>query len=334
MQERDASMSTGIAPVFMFGFERSGTTLLTMMVGAHPEIAVPFSVTGLWYRYARQVESGQPALVNGGIEALIDRIVAEERIQLWDTRLSRDDVLAVLAGTTFADVVRAFHLAYAAKCGKPYWANMDIGTLDHMDVPNRWFPDAKFIHIVRDGRDVALSNQTMPYGPGNLSEVAVAWERRLFLNLNMAAMIDPARYLVIRYEDLILRAEATLQQLCAFIGVAYAPAMLTYPDQVDGRVPSEKRWLWPALASAPDASKVGQWKAQMSRTERDLFENLAGTMLERLGYETLGIRRGGLSVHALELCHFLDRGHRLKRFGAKLGIRRLTKLERAARHGG
>src|SRR3546814_15071066 len=88
------------------------------------------------------------------------------------------ELLAGLPVGDYGAVVARFHAAYAEAKGKPCWANVDIATLDHMDLVNSWFPQARFLHIIRDGRDVALSHQPMPYGPGNIAECARAWVNR------------------------------------------------------------------------------------------------------------------------------------------------------------
>src|SRR3546814_5008931 len=70
------------------------------------------------------------------------------------------ELLAGLPVGDYGAVVARFHAAYAEAKGKPCWANVDIATLDHMDLVNSWFPQARFLHIIRDGRDVALSHRS------------------------------------------------------------------------------------------------------------------------------------------------------------------------------
>src|SRR5699024_4541478 len=109
----------------------------------------------------------------------------------------------------FGSVVSAVHREYARQHGKPFWANSDIATLDAMHLANGWFPNGRFLHIIRDARDVALSHQTMPFGAGNIAECALAWRHRVGQSLRMGAILGPSRYLAIRYEDLILEPETT-----------------------------------------------------------------------------------------------------------------------------
>ena len=131
------------------------------------------------------------------------------------------------------------------------------------------------MHILRDGRDVALSHQTMPYGSGNIAECAEAWVRRTTTNAKMGRILGPDRYFALRYEDLILDTRPTLERLCAFLGVAFSEQMLRYGEMVDEKVPEDRRWLWPALNKPPEKSKVGRWRHEMSPTQRIVFEGIA-----------------------------------------------------------
>ena len=317
-------------PLFMFGFERSGTTLLSMMVGAHPAIAVPLSVTGKWFSFANVVHGYDGLRTRRDLEAFVDRVIADERIQLWDASISRGDILDGLTVGSYAAIIRRFHEVYASKKGKPFWANLDIATLDNMDVVNGWFPDAKFIHIVRDGRDVALSHETMPYGASNIAECAERWVHRLTVNLKMGAILGEGRYLVVRYEDLVLESPQTLQRICKFVGVPYEEEMLGYYKMVDDKVPADKRWLWPELNKPPSRSKAYAWERTMSQTKRAVFESIAGDMLSELGYKTYESIPKSFSRFFYELWCFVGRGGRVNRLASKLGIRRVSKLEREA----
>lgn len=324
MTSRIEDQTEGMRPLFMFGFERSGTTLLSMMVGAHPEIAVPLSVTGLWYRYARRLEDDYGHLATReDLERLVDALLAEERIRLWDVELDRDAVLDGLAPGSFAAVVARFHELYALAKGKPLWANIDIATLEHMDLANRLFPQARFLHIVRDGRDVALSHETYRYGGSNTLECAERWVQQLRTNLKMGAMLDPGRYRTLRYEDLVLDSENTLREVCRFIGVDYSPAMLDYPQMVADKIPESRRSLWPALDKPPVKSKVYGWKQRMGAAKRMVFENVANGLLRELGYEAYGQLPKTPRGYGYELWCFLGRGGRFKRLAAKLRLNNL-----------
>ncbi|MDJ0751832.1 MAG: sulfotransferase [Woeseiaceae bacterium] len=308
--------SPAVSPVFMFGFDRSGTTLLSMMVGSHPKIAVPLSTTGLWYDLADELSSN--LTTDQEIERAVDRLLAHERIRLWDHDLDRSRLMPSIAAGDYGSVVTAFHDEYARQSGKPAWASMDIATLDNMHSMNRWLPGSKFLHLVRDGRDVALSHQTYRYGLGNIAECAQKWDARVTRNLRMGAMLDDDRYMVIRYEDLILGPEDVLHRICNLVSVDYSPQMLDYGTAVNSKVPDDKKFLWPSLAEPPDHSKVERWRAEMTQSQRLVFEQRARSLLTELGYETYESLPKSTGAAALNIWYCLDQGHRMKRLRKRL----------------
>lgn len=319
----------------MYGMERSGTTLLSMMVGAHPNIAVPLAVAALWYEIAEEIPSTYNDLASEQDRArLIGDLLAHPRILKWDAPLDEAKVRSQLEGGSFADVVAAFYRAYAAEKGKSHWAQMEIATLDNLPTAHEWFPSARFVHLVRDGRDVALSHQTMPYGSGNIAECAVAWDRRLSTNMALGRLLGPDQYHLLRYEDLIEKPEATLTGLCEFIGVPYNEAMLRYPEMVDAKIPEERRWLWPDIQKGPNADNLYRWRKNMTPAQRAVFEDYAGKLLEKLGYEVSEQAPGSIYPHILDLWYFLGRGARLKRLRRRFGLARKSRLERQAEERG
>ena len=322
------------APTFLFGMERSGTTLLSMMVGAHPEIAVPLATTGMWVRFGQQLATYGKLETKEQLINLTDDILGHERITLWDAELDRERVLGDLPLGDFGAVICRVQAEYARQKDKAHWANIDIATLDHMDLINQWVPDARFVHIVRDGRDVALSHQTMPYGAGNIAECARAWMTRVGTSVKMGRILGPDRYHVLRFEDLVLDSEETLTKLCGYLGVAFDPSMLRYAEMVGEKIPDSRRWLWPAISKPPQDTKVGRWRHAMSRRQRIVFEDAAGDILREWRYETFQPLPKSLSAHFLGLWYFLTQGGRLGRLRRRFGLGRESLLQRTAKKQG
>jgi len=322
------SATGAAAPIFLFGMERSGTTMVSLLVGAHPLIAVPYPVAGLWYELADRFAQNNQPLIEQDCRDLITAVLSHQRISDWDVRLDFAAVEAQRRGQRFSDIQAAVYQAYAAAKDKPRWAQMDIATIDHIAQVARWFPDARFVHLVRDGRDVALSHQTMPYGAGNIRDCALAWQQRMAVCRALGDLIGPERFYHLRYEDLILSLEPTLKDLCAFLNVDFSPRMLAYRETIDEKVPDDRLWLWPNLRQPPDPNKVARWKREMRPAQRLVFEDIAGNALAAFGYEHLEHLPKSPRAELLGIYYQLLRGGRWRRLKMRLGIRSKTPLER------
>jgi hypothetical protein len=151
-------------------------------------------------------------------------------------------------------------------------------------VLSRAFPGAQYVHIVRDGRDAALSMLAMtrrprfnPARPRGLGDFAVAWRREL-RDARRFGLSQP--YLEVRYEELVAEPEARLRDVCAFLGLEYEPGMLEYHRREDPALYSDH----PRLAQPP-VRDARRWRDEMAPADVELFEAIAGDVLAEHGYE-------------------------------------------------
>ncbi len=164
-------------------------------------------------------------------------------------------------------------------------------------------PEAHFVHIIRDGRDVALSLRGLWFDPskGNIEDAAAQWLWRI-REARQQAIICP-HYLEVRYEELLARPRAVLEQICTFVGLDYDPAMENYHHTSGERLRAEmheqrdaqgavvatkaqREAIFEKTALPPDPERVGRWRKEMSMDDRERFESVAGDLLRELSYET------------------------------------------------
>ena len=195
--------------------------------------------------------------------------------------------------------IRAFYRLYAEKQGKPRWGDKTPGYATRMRRIQRALPEARFVHLIRDGRDVVLSRQTKSRRPPPVGLAAKRWKRRIISTRKRAKGVS--HYLELRYEDLVLDTEGTLRRVCEYIEMPFDPAMLAYHERAEERLGEIDRGLpakrgRPRLgarrrlaaherASGPPApERVGAWRTEMTSRDRAAFEAEAGDLLAELGY--------------------------------------------------
>ena len=307
------------APVFAFGFQRSGTTLFSAMLDRHPDLAVPFSVTGLWLETAHRLGDYNHLRTGDDVKGLVGDLCREPRLLQWNVAFDPAQISAGLPAGDYPAVIARFHEIYAAHHGKSRWGHMDIATLAGAGQVLDWFPDARFVHLVRDARAVALSNQGIPFSLGNYLECAERWAQDVSASLAWGRTLPEGRYHVVRYEDLLAAPEATLKTLCTFLELPYAGEMLDFGDSVAARIPPDRlQSLWPLLEGPLQPAQADRWQTDMPVGAQALVERVAGGTLSALGYDIPAEPRAKIRASLTRLWCEAGRGGRFSRRIAKL----------------
>ncbi|MDB5493323.1 MAG: sulfotransferase [Phenylobacterium sp.] len=254
------------APIVVGGCPRSGTTLTQALLGCHPQVAAGPESTIFLRRIteAREIDA-RFGFAPGSVEDLQRRSGSQ------------------------AEFIDLFQQAWLERCGKPIWAEKTPWNVLRLGFLWRHFPGARFIHVIRDGRDVACSLRGMPWAKitaADRSSAEALEECAAYWGFHVAAgrryRHDP-RYYEVRYEDLVGDPERTVRRLLAFLGLDWNDAVL----EADG--------LHEALTKVGHANSnqpgrtihrdaLERWRTDLSAAERRIVEQAAGGMLARAGY--------------------------------------------------
>jgi hypothetical protein len=254
------------------------------MLDSHSQLAIP----GESHFIAKM--AGAPNRYQGpeGFTAngFLDDLLADERFREW--RLPADSVRRALAESnpgSLADAFRAVYGAYAAQRGKPLYGDKTPGYVRHLPLLADLFPESRFVHLLRDGRDVVLSLREMDWGrKGELETLARFWRANIELASAARESLGARRYVEIRYEHLIEDPERALRHVCEFLELPYEPAMASYyerPDELADLLPDEEHH---ASARLPPTKGLRDWRTQMSPEDLAVFERVAGQGLDLAGY--------------------------------------------------
>ncbi len=280
---------------FVVGVGRSGTTLLRLMLDAHPELVIPAETQFLPSVIER---AGR----NGGRDAIVEEIISTRN---WgdfglDAEVFRQRTAAIEGGDVGA-ILRAFYASCAQARDKPRWGDKTPAYVRHMREIGGVLEEARFIHLIRDGRDVAVSRRRRGMGEGKaMADTARLWSERIKQARKQAKRLR-GRYIELRYEDLAADPEPLLRQICDLCGLEFSPAMLSYHRVAEGRIgefardlPAQGRRLARSgteraaahalTAKPPTTERSGRWRSEMSAADRAEFEAVAGGLLRELGY--------------------------------------------------
>ena len=266
-------------PLIVLGVRRSGTTLLRVMLDRNPMLAVPdesYFVPQLARRHRSPVD---PA-------SFLDDLRRLPTLVEWS--LSPDAVAERLdGGMSTGEAVAAVFQAYAAERPKPRWGDKTPLYMQYLPVLESLFPTALYVHLIRDGRDAAVSFLSVPEGimttgwghPRDAAGFACQWATEVGAARALGRRVGD-RYLEVRYETLVAAPAEELRRVCGFAGLAYDEAMLGYVGETDSARKEHQQRL-----NEPPRVGVRDWRTEMARPDREAFEAVAGDLLHELGYE-------------------------------------------------
>lgn len=270
------------------GCERSGTTMLRAMIDSHPLVAVPPESHFLADLANCVREHGQDL----DHEWFMATLVQHERFQKWELPASRVRAsLRQVSPSTVAEAVHLLYREYARSRGKQRYGDKtpryvrEIGTLAEM------LPDSVFIHLIRDGRDVALSYLDVGFGPGSVAEAARVWREDVLTGRRAGQQLRKGRYVEVRYEELVNSPQRELARICDAIGICFDPAMLRYSERAEEIV---RRTFAPrahANLLRPPTAGLRDWRREMPASQLKHFQEIAGEALQAFGYATSGALR-------------------------------------------
>lgn len=280
---------------FVIGNPRSGTTLLRLMLNAHPDITAPPESGFLqWWFQKYSNWSKEDNEKPKKRQQFIRDIFSSKKIETWGLNEEiLDHIIQVKKPSHYGALITLVYEAYAVGMGKNPQLILDKNNyyINHLTLLKQIWPEASFIFIIRDGRDVASSYlevnklQTQsPYRPNlpnNIASIAKEWYENNQKVLNFMEH-ENSNSLLIRYEDMVIHPKQTLDKLMNFFGLSYAPDMIEFYKQNDepkSTIDWKKNTLQPV-----DAKSIGKYNYGLTKKEVAKFEEIAGSLLKTFNY--------------------------------------------------
>jgi hypothetical protein len=274
--------------LFVVGCPRSGTTLLQRLLDAHPDIALihEFWWMERWYR--ERVGLTDDGMVTA---VLADELASFRKSQKklgMDAERLRD---FCVPGESYPSFLSKVFDEFAARKHKTLAGDKSPGYILEIPLLHAWFPQSRFVHLLRDGRDVWLSVRAWDRGPKIAARfstwdkepvitAALWWAELVRRGREDGCQLPPGAYHELRYEDLLFKPEKFLSRLCLFLSVPFTDSMLAFHEGRTRKQPglnAKDAWL-------PMTPGLRNWRTELDDDDIELFEAAAGDLLEELGY--------------------------------------------------
>lgn len=274
-------------PIFIVGMPRSGTTLMSTILSAHPSIAISPQTKFLtkWMRQYPDLDISQPrdfqmfweyfsqgknfSHIGIDSEATLSRILEADKIDYYS-------------------IFDAILQEYAIKMKKYRFGEKTPSNYEHVDLLLKWYPQARIIWLVRDPRAVTASLLAVPWGSSYADVHAIRWRNSIHL-INKDWARDE-RVKIVKYETLVTEPETVIKQVCQFIGEEYTPAMISERSEVTSPIINRDDWSNTYLKSALrpiDKDTIERWRVKLSLYNIAVIEHITRREMHNWGYKPI-----------------------------------------------
>ncbi len=271
-------------PVFVVGAERSGTTLLRLMLNEHPELLLPPET---WF--LTDLMNGLPN--SGSLTAVqIERATAIciGHARWHDIGVSESELRVAVerrAAPTLGEFVDAIFGVLLARNGKRRWGDKTPGYVLEIDRIRDLFADAQFIHVIRDARAVSLSLADKRWFGPHLRDAAGRWSHCVRAGISAGRALPGPLYTEVRFEDLVTHPRRELSRVCEFLGLRYSPVMLEYFRHAAPNIAPWQRQHHGKTQEPPRPEEAEAWRDRMTPYRLLVIEAIAGKEMLAVGQE-------------------------------------------------
>lgn len=271
-------------PFFIVGSGRSGSTLLRLILASHSRITIPPET---WFIIPLiEKVPATSVLTNSEIEKSVEIItnhyrwpdmgIDEQDFRLWVTRLNEPRLKDIL------NLIYDYHLKLEEKS---IWGDKTPPYIKIVPELLLLYPNAKFIHIIRDGRDVAKSFQSKGWNGKWLFRNVTEWKEAINIYNFLKLSKINSRVHEVKYEDLVLDTQSTVKKICSFLDVSFEPSMLDWTKQAHNKIPGRELHIHEKIFQKPNKSDVNRFHNELSKTQILIVESYINKELKSVGYK-------------------------------------------------
>lgn len=272
-----------LTPVLIGGVPRSGTTLLGNLLGAAEECTcTPES------EFLVALLTGKlPLSTKADALETLRYLRNHKTFLFWEMEsysiVSLEKFLDDPSPTSLISLLVESYAEFLGKQKPRFWIDHTPSNLRYTGRWKKAFPNAKFIHIVRDGRAVANSIMKLDWGPSTVIGSAKYWHREVSRRLTVEKLFGEKELLRVHYEVLLQDPEGELKRICDFAGIVFQLGMLK--PGLNFELPEYTSGQHEMVSKRPDPTRINAWQRDLSGIQKERFEIVGGELLEKLGYQ-------------------------------------------------
>jgi len=288
------STKTMSTPFFVVGSDRSGTTMLMMMLDAHPHLGVARESWFLIELMRALPLKGELSREN--IQSAYEIISRHRRWRNWEIPDAvLQNCLDSLQKPDLATLIEAVFRLDERLAGKPRWGDKTPAYVLEIERLREVFPDARFIHIIRDARDVCVSLRKVKWHGPTVVHMAKYWRRHVEAGIRAGQRLGDDVYLQISYESIVADVEGSLEAICRFLEIPFDRGLLSWHERAAEMTADKPMQFQSKIHRAPRPEDLERWKRELPTIAVAAVECMAGDIMQEVGQR----RRFGRQVRLL-----------------------------------
>ena len=279
-------------PIFIVGTERSGSNLLRLMLNQHSRIAIPHpphimrDMAGLESQYGDLTDANRFHKLATDVAQLVNMHFAP-----WPFLILADELISQSKAQTLYGLYAALYDLYAKHSGKARWGCKSTFMYQQIESILKAHSQPKFIHLVRDPRDVAVSAGGSIFSRFHPFSEAQLWSEQQLEIEGWREHLGTDHYLRVRYEDLTAQPETELKHIMNFLGEQFDPAQIEFHNSGEARNLARLSQSWQNVQKPTSTKSVGQYRARLNAQDLSWVESEAWDLMKIYGYSTENERR-------------------------------------------
>ena len=272
-------------PIFIIGTERSGTNLLRLILNSHSDIAIPHP-PHIMKNFSKLEPLYGDLREDKNFKALIRDVVTMVGLHPypWEIKLDGEKIFRQIPERNLINIFFAIYDQYLESTHKKRWGCKSTFMIYHVALIRRYYPRAKFLYMVRDGRDVALSAKKSIFNRYSVYYTARLWKKEQQIGISWLSDLSSKDIFVVKYEDLLSDPQAAVKSLCDFLDEPFEKSMLDFAATKEAKKSASISASWKNTSRPIIKDNVNKFKNELTDKEVFLFEAIAGPELEYFSY--------------------------------------------------
>jgi hypothetical protein len=280
--------------IFMIGTQRSGSNLLRLMLNQQAAIASPHP-PHILERFMPLLPIYGDLGIDANFDLLVDdvcRMIEVNPVAWTGVNLDREIVKVCCLERSLTAVYGAVHDLMSEAKGALVWCCKSLANVHFLPQIEAYFPDARYIYIYRDGRDVAVSFRKAVVGEKSFYHIAKHWHAEQQLALELKDRIGAERFFAVSYEDLTADSERILKEMMWHFKTPFVEEMLQFNISEEAMETAKCGALWANVQQPVIKNNTRKFLKEAGKEDARIFEWVAGESLDRLGYDRMYTQKG------------------------------------------